>query len=691
MPTYEQLYHLSLSSLAEAVEDWRVTARALGELAEEARTGMLAKSRRADWAGANADVSRPFVITTALQFRYAEEKALGIHRLLEDLYEAQHGYRDALRKLEEDARQLGLRIEPDGRVVVRSEFLREGTAEETGYQRAQEATHGLASRVEAVLTASAEADATIARALYELVGDDHSRFSPGTHGGLESAEAEQGRAAVREAVELLEKTYLTDSELGRLRDLLERQRNNEYFAVHLADTLGPEGLVQFWSRMMDEPRHPDLPGGERLDVLRDVREFLGVALGEATRSDLPAMNGWQERLFDVAGDPVAPGDPLSLRGFQVISDLLNHGDYNEDFLVAYGAALVDFEKRDPEAALWREPTGMGLYETLLHDEVHYDPMTGLMKAMSRQPEAATEFFGVTEPQDYAKHVMEREYGSPGGEAVEGSGFAAREAIGEAMAAAAMGSDPNVPNSVPAETGSAHAEVRDRLLSIGYGLGNDFPPEFRVPMARIFAHHSGEVFETARTYSGSDLPIHPRHLAGVNAQIARDPDAYRIVQVGMIPEYVEWVHGDETGEPHWMLDDVGRSIGFLEYGRHAALEIDKDDSSWTGKNFYNLGSAVLGDFPYVGTQIQHGLDQATSRWVAYENGRAAAESESQRNEYYDEGNVYLNVYATQWTALNPEPPEGYSMSGDIWTSEVAQALREAANDGVKGARSNTPSS
>jgi hypothetical protein len=717
MPTFEQLTGLRLAGLDTAIDDWERTVRDLRDLAEEARTGLRARTAEAGWAGVNADVSQQYVYVTATQFTYAKEQAEAVHAVLRDVREAFGRYQRDLRALAEEARAQRLLIRGDGVVVATDGDLAElgetyldsvppwqlPDGGQPGDRQADIET--MAARVQAVLDAAAETDAVAERALRELSGDGRDVFAPPGPAGLAHAEWAQGTADAREALRLIGSGAAeTEEGLARLNELVGAQRNNEHFAAYLADHLGGAGILDFWATTLHDDNHPE-PTTAYRDGVRQLRENLGIALGTATRAaGGDGLTDWERELVDLGTDRFGPTrEDYSPYGFQLMSDLMGHGAYDGSFLQSYGAALVTAERREglDAAAFWTRSVEAGdSYRHLVGDDFRLDPATGFLTALSANPEAATRFFGTYEAdltlendpnrfndeegyeedrsvgQDYASYFLRDRAFDTGVDELhpDTGGNAAREALGDALFAATTGMSATDPAAVPLpEHTEEQRQLLDTVLRYEAALGNDLPQELRDSNARILADYRSEVFDTSRNPLGSELPLDGADLAVVNAQISRDPGAYQVVSQAMAVEYVERLHGAAGGDPEAVLTDIGYSMGFLEQGRFAALEIDRANTPWTA-TVIGEGAYLLGEIPLVGPHLQTVTEHVLDSWTAHQQNVTGGGLEESYYDYYGESNSYLRELAAQWSESNP----GTELR------HAEQTIREAAHDGDREA-------
>ncbi|MFD0430607.1 hypothetical protein ACFQ60_34245 [Streptomyces zhihengii] len=122
------------------------------------------------------------------------------------------------------------------------------------------------------------------------------------------------------------------------------------------------------------------------------------------------MSRWKVDMVNLGDQPVSKNG--STMGFQVMSNLMRWGDYDDRFLTDYGSKLIETEKKltdngRHEPMAWHQ-MGMDPMLNRTGTDSGGDPMTGFMKALANSPGAATDFFNadfVTKDED---HEFERD-------------------------------------------------------------------------------------------------------------------------------------------------------------------------------------------------------------------------------------------------------------------------------------------
>ncbi|GAA4963261.1 hypothetical protein GCM10023238_33350 [Streptomyces heliomycini] len=108
------------------------------------------------------------------------------------------------------------------------------------------------------------------------------------------------------------------------------------------------------------------------------------------------MTSWKGNMVALVDQPVGRGGGFPLGG-QVMSNLMRWGDYDDRFLNSYGDKLMATEKKftgNGQHGAWQR---LGPDAILNHTgtDSGWDPMTGYLKALANNPDAATSFFNDT--------------------------------------------------------------------------------------------------------------------------------------------------------------------------------------------------------------------------------------------------------------------------------------------------------
>ncbi|MER5731014.1 hypothetical protein ABT084_22270 [Streptomyces sp. NPDC002138] len=679
----DALRFADFSKLATAVSDWSAMVTKLRTLAEDAHGDLGGKAAKANWAGVNATVTREFIGKTAKEFGDAATEADSIRNILSDTHGELVGYKAELNTAIEQAlaRNLTVVSTGNGGFTVTMNIHPDRAAKGHPVPEHTEADAiSLRDQVQGILQRATESDTTAAQALTMLVRQNPYGFSDASYYNRDVA-----AAAIKDAERIanLLKTKgddLTPEEFDQLNKDLAAHKDDRLFQEEFATTLGPRGLLDFWADLSD-PSDGGTLQRARLDQLGDFQKNLSFTLAGATQSDSPAMRSWEDEMVRL-GDQTVQTRGTRVYGFQLMSNLMRNGDWDNRFLNDYGNALVATEKKmKMPDHYWNGGVPPMPKMNFTGEDFGRDPMTGFMTGLANSPDAATEFFNTTQPTDNAQYVLKDRPVFDDTPLNSHDGNSSREATGNALVAAATGQNPLDPNAPQVDLSPDHRKVLDRSLNYLSQAGNDFPPEMRDDMAKVLSRHSDVVHHSASAMS--DDPNDPRlvnrkDLLEVSKQISRDQTSYGMLNEAMNTEIIKDIYADHPKDPNETLQDGGRTIGFLEEARYQALKTDKEDPSWNAKWLYHGFGAAANFIPVVGDVAQRGVDALAYQWQLDEQARIDAGIQDQNRETFLHRENQLKSLSEEWAKANP---------GNTYTPRtLEQEINSAAltgNDRAKG--------
>ncbi|MFD5346318.1 DUF6571 family protein, partial [Streptomyces anulatus] len=573
----------------------------------------------------------------------------------------------------------------------------------------------VAKEISTILTAAGETDSTAATALRFHAKDKHGFESNGFN-SFDSAQK-----SIEDSDELIalgkkDPSELTNEQLARFNALMKAHPDDPVFAERVALGLGPEGTLKFFAGAVNLDSWENREGGgtstreareERMQLLGTLEKQLGTTLATASHSNSEGMESWKDRVVALGGENVGGGQGGSqtrVHGFQAMSNLMRHGKYEGEFLNDYGNALVKYEKENTGDVKDPGPGGKRREDVLPWDklpsyakvdQLHYgenndagtDPMTGFMKALAHNPDAATDFFSATDPQDNAQYLLKDRQPMndvvPDSMGVGGSvddykgPKAIYEATGDALVAAATGVNPDDSSARPVEHTGQHREVLDNSLKYLAERGDDFPSEMRDDMAIVLTNHGDTVHHSASALA--DDPNDPKlldrdQLLEVSKQVSRDQNAYGMLNEGLNREIVRDIHEDNPKDPKETLLRAGNTVGFLEQARYQALVTDKDDPTWDAKWIYHGFGSIANFVPGVGDITQRGIDAAAYEWQTQEQKRIDAIHKQDNEEVFKGREQQLQALADEWAKANP----GHSNTRYTITDEINGAAYDGNN-------------
>ncbi|RLL67107.1 hypothetical protein [Streptomyces sp. Z26] len=607
--TCQDILDTDLSTLSTAAKSWKSMGERFGELKTDYDTHIRKTLGNGTWQGRSAEASRTHSTATAHEFTAAKAEARAVSALLSAGHKQLSRLKEALSTTLSDARAKGYHVDTQtGRVRVdwnakpwtdlSPEELR-AVKNDPGAVAAAEAdwTSTVRKRVQAVC----DADADLRTALVNVTVDDDGKGS--AHGFNGGASGDISVNTAERAVQLADKgADMTATELNGLDDLLARHAKDPTFAETFAKRVGAQGTVDFWHGMAPYAAER---GSPRARLLARVREHLGETLGTATRSDSPAMRRWEREMTDLG--PERQGGHYAPRGYQVMADLLRHGDYDDRFLHTYGDSLVRFERdaaadgRSP-ADLWTAHRGTDAYSVeQLDNPWGNDPLADLMRGMSRNPGASTAFF--TDPATFDYVV-----GNPG-ETGQGTvrdwpdvalpyggteRAAGHDELGRALEAAVTGAPPGDPSS-GLHRGPDEIKVMHRVMET---YGGPYSPREAQPgisdsLGRMGAAYVDDLNYGLEDYGGAAEQIgsgritgtdghgiDPAVAAGFMRELGRDEESYRIMSAAEEGFVASRIHQFAGTDDVYRAAEIGaKGHGALDEARAEQIGADfRDDAA-----------------------------------------------------------------------------------------------------------------
>ncbi|MFF6907321.1 hypothetical protein ACFY9Q_15400 [Streptomyces sp. NPDC012389] len=679
----ETLRHGNFAQLNEAITAWKGVVDKLKALDTDARDDLKAKADKANWAGLNATVSREFITKTAGEFSDAHTQATTIHNILKDTRDELVEYKTELDQALERGRKKNITVVPTGNggftvtMVVHPDRAAKGT--QVADHSQQDVDH-LRDDVQRILNRATESDTSAAKVLKAIADQAEVGFSGAQYKDRDSAADALKKA--EEAAKLIKDKgdEMTPEEFRNLNSTLGAYKNDPLFQEKFATTLGPKGVLEFWADLT-EVSSPDDLARTQLNQLGDFQKNLGLTLAGATQSDSPAMRAWENDMVKFAGERYQTRGS-QVWGFQLMSNLMRVGDYDDSFLNKYGNALVETEKKMKlPGNFWSGGVGgpnMPKMNFMSDEDFGRDPMTGFMTALANSPDASTEFFNTKEPQDNAEWVL-KERKSFDDTPLDDGPNPALEATGKAMFAAVSGiSDPEAGGATFVEHTEAHREALKRSLGFLAETGDDFPPELRRDMAWALGNHGETVHKVMSDPLGSSV-MDEDQLLEVTKQISRNKDSYALLNEQMNYAILADINLNKE-HPEDTLRDAGRTVGFLEQARQLTINTDESkdlrDTSWDQRWGYHVVGAIANQFG--GDIAQRGVDAITAAWAEEEGNRIGEKATDDRKANHEERNLQLRAIADHWYAENSEWAENekdFSKDRGVYTQ-----IRDAADHG-----------
>ncbi|MFD8805207.1 hypothetical protein [Streptomyces sp. NPDC059597] len=396
---FNTLFYANFAQLDDAVSDWSTLIKHLEELRKNAEDGLHKAANAADWAGVNAQVSREFIGKTAGEFADAHTQAVTIHSILDDTRNELKGYHRQLTEAVSRGHQKQLTVVDTGHggFTVTGNTRPDWGSDPSGKTSAtsQKDVDDLRDEIQGILGKATESDNSAKTVLTAITNQSKLGFSDAEYKDRDAA-----ADALKEADELAKLARKNPDDLS-VKDFdllnagLKKYADDPLFAERFTTDLGPKKTLEFWTGISDPHSGNYRLGQERLKDFDDLQRNLGLTLAHATQSDSTAIAEWKHKMIDI-GDKPLHGDRGGPMGFQVMSNLMRTGDYDDQFLKDFGTKLMATERRLTGNGRHGNPmwqlTGGSSWLNRIGDDSGNDPLTGYLKGLSNSPAAATDFF-----------------------------------------------------------------------------------------------------------------------------------------------------------------------------------------------------------------------------------------------------------------------------------------------------------
>ncbi|MFJ3792383.1 hypothetical protein [Kitasatospora sp. NPDC090091] len=706
MVSYQELHEADFSGVTETAEAWAAMAKALEGLDERVGRDLTNTPQRAGWQGGAADEAGRTLQTVDSDFTQAADVARALAAIIKDAAEDFTAARRDLDAALHDAIDQKLTVAADGHVSW-PPMSSEGH-NDPDYQdilRKYQADMGgradvLSARLTRAVDRATAADQRATVALQGDVGTSTTSFNPHPYGGGDAADAKR-------ATDLLSRTgTLSDEERRRLENLMAANAGSKEFATTLlnglraGDVTGPDALLLYAQRY-GELSH----GKQDAKDYQDIYGNLSQVLATATK-DGGMGREWQDALLKAARRPDASAAGYSGK-YAVLTELMGaRGDYDKAFLEKVGNDLVDFERTSKHKGpdLWGP-----LYDQAAGGPG--DPMGGLLRAMSRNPEASKEFLDPAANKNLDYLLKERSWPRGLESAMPGSVLAggSHAAFGDALEAAATGRDPhgNQPPVRPHDR--AMVQIMDTAITtLGgdkAGSENGLPASLRRPLANMIGDYAADTHDLL----SKDLPgpSRPEGLTAGREQLLRvirgtaeDPEAFAVIHLAETREIArrmdEFGPGnftpDVTGRPNpkfaGFVDESSKALGALDAVRADTILDHKADAqfknNWQAKMDYHIyGTAAnvlkmslfripeTADWFPLGDIAQRLVDVGTSDWANRANAELDAKAQGEVSTNYTAGELQMMSMLQEKARLSLVSEEDIAAPGSV-TKQLADS-------------------
>ncbi|PZH15841.1 hypothetical protein C1I97_07505 [Streptomyces sp. NTH33] len=700
------LLHGNFAKLGEAISDWETMTKKLETVERDARDNLKAKAEKARWAGVNATVSREFVAKTADEFADAHTQAQSITNILRDTREELITYRTHLQEAIERGRKKNLTVADDGcgmfhvQINIHPDRAAKGT---TVPEHDELDVELLRDEVQKILSKAAESDSSAARVLKSLVDSVKTGFADSDYRDRDEAvaaekKAEQDTKDAKEAARLYTRLDgLNDEEMKRLAELTEKGKNSPVFASELVKNLSYRGRDGQEALLL---LSQNLQGGGRDGRVSDtevrLRNALSANLATATRPDAPLgpsggrPSDWVEQLLKTAreGNGLPAQHPGALNGgatgLGALTKLMGAGDAVHD-----GSLLsaVGDEIRDYETHTKRPYPGMDNWTG-----TQEDPMSGLMQAMSRNPNAAESYFDPNKNDNLDYFLKKRDW--PGGD-VENKmpqeliDTSARHYFGDALEAAATGHKPGIDTpKIPARHDPTQAAIfSDVVKAYGKNIVGDpqggMPAGLRGAMGGMFSDYIGDIHqllgqERNEPTDFSGLTVKKEDLIPAIRAMAEDGNAFgkmHDAETSYVSQELgkydiqAFVDADAIGADK-LQAFVGQSnmtLGQMDAVRADVIyqmgEDKKSINNWNKMMQYHMIGGPVTGIPLAGDTIQRLVDVGTAEYLDNLNSKVDKETRQNLAGHFSAGHQQVDKMLEQMVRSKLPKSQWYLMDED----------------------------
>ncbi|MCX4680529.1 hypothetical protein OG413_35535 [Streptomyces sp. NBC_01433] len=745
MLQFDDVVNAPVGKMKAAADDWAAMLSKLEQLAEDARTGMKAKADKAEWEGVNAGVTKSFIAKTAKEFEDAAAQARGIKLLLADAHTSFKFAQDELVRIRDnDAPAAGVVVSATGKVSPQhdletdtaarhdpdySEALRKQKAAVTSWQ----------TKIDRIVEDCSDADESLKLALEANVKDEHD-FSAPKYSSLDAEQVDRAAALTKQATGE-GGTARNVEALRKLEEIIDDNRDDPEFATGFYRKLGAEGTLEAYTRMSLDATSLGPAGQDRAAMVRNIQNDMGAMLGLATTPSIPNHLDatWTTQLMkagrkeiDVSG---FAGVNTKVYGYQALGSLLREGTYDKQFLTSVGRDMIAMDKKNPQ--IWSEnlPYDQNMAINLDSEGGRgFNPVTGLMEALSKNPGASSELFNENMRDDTNKDgivtLSDKETGGKKAEsvvdymldknatsdwydtAVGGESTPGQTAMGNALEAAVTGRVPGDDDAPPVRHTKDMSQVMEKVVEkigtnpelVSAKAGD--PPGPLSALAPQFgamaAEYMPDLQATAENAAGQIKPIgvpadfDKALMARFLGSVAQDPQAYGAISHAQ-QAYTTALVSDAFQHPerHVDMGDAvrnavhpgGEIAGIMTEARaHAVHELKTheeseysegvaDNAKWTNRVIDLVGGKYLEMIPVGGdvvTWIQEDVADAVVK-SAEDDKSDAARIESGSGYVQAEGaakTASANAVAAAGKAAGMTPDEYRDHQGTASTATAA---------------------
>ncbi|MFI6843159.1 hypothetical protein ACIBJD_00605 [Kitasatospora sp. NPDC050467] len=701
MVSFKELREADFSGVTETAEAWTSMAKALESLDGRVGRELTNTPQRAGWEGAAADDAGRALQGIDTDFTQASGVATALAAIIRDAGEDFTAARKDLDNALHDASEQKLIVADDGAVSwppMSSQGHNDPDYQETlrTYQADMKGkAEAMSTRIGQAVAKATAADQRASSSLQSDVGTSTTAFNARPYGGGDAADA-------RRATDLLGKGgSLSDEERKRLQNLMAADSGSKEFSTTLlaglraGDKTGPEALLEY-SKAYNGYAHGDHDAGDYQDIYGSLSKVLATATKDGGMG-----KEWEDNLLKAARKPGGSAAGYN-EGYPALTQLMGAGgSYDKGFLERVGNDLVDYEKSSKHKGedLW------GPFYTVPGDK-STDPMGGLMRAMSHNPEASKAFLDPAKSGNLDYLLKDRKWPNQDNEAkmfpadLKASSHAA---FADVLEAATTGRDPHGNGKPVRPHDEGMVRIMDKTLTTlagdRAGHENELSPVLRRPLANMISEFPADTHDIlSKDLSG---PSHPEGLTASREQLLRvirgvteDPEAFAVIHLSESREVgrrmdefgPENFKPDVTGRPNpqfaGFLDESGKALGALDAVRADTFIDHKSDeqfkNNWKAKMDYHVyGTAAnmlkipgASWFP-LGDVAQRLVDVGTSDWANKANAELDVRTQGDVSKNYTAGESQLMTMIQEKARRSGVSDQDMTATGSV-TKQLADS-------------------
>ena len=556
MVTYDELNTTNLGALNTAATDIAQMVRNW-EYDSDFQSQVVNPLQASGWSGPAAEAAATQLTAARTQIDDAFDETSAMAKALGDAHDQLLACQSTLHQIQQDAAGQGLTISADGSDITWStpaNLPHNAGIHEQYQQSMQQQADAISQRITAVLQQATEIDQTAAAALAADTGTDSSNFNASPVGGIDEEEAQQAAALARQG------GNLTDAQLAQLDALLKANSGDSRFTTAFFQDLGPQESLLFYGQLAWGASGNGATNDQtRLDLLKDMQAQLGTSLATATSlQGWPHLSdAWEAGLRQAGGQKMQldmnnPNDPQGqVYGYQILSDYLRTGTYDEHFLLPVAEDITNLSEQDPTKWVNESLQGTNQKLNFLDATAGYNPLTGVLEALGRSPKASLDFF--SPPNNYfnyltsdsnANALLVSDSTGSGPAAYAAAYKAQMSTLGDALQSATTGvpfdagNGVQLPQHTPAMAALASTTMnyfgKNYGLLTGEGGVNPLFTPLNASIGHITASYIGDVDSTLNQTTnrtpvfGAAADLNPTYLEGLLHAVGRDPNAYGAV-------------------------------------------------------------------------------------------------------------------------------------------------------------------